>query len=341
MMRLLLLTTVLLLTGTTVQAKTPDQLRAEFIDLMVDRHGFSRDEVTRTLYKAQLRRPILEAIARPAEKTLNWTEYRAIFLKPSRIEGGVSFWRRHADTLARAEREYGVPPHIIVAILGVETRYGAITGKFRVLDALHTLGFHYPRRGKFFREQLNHFLRFAREEKIDPVVPTGSYAGAMGMPQFMPDSFRVYAVDYDGDGRRDIWHNPQDVIGSVANYFVKKGNWKRGQPVTFPAGGASASHRALVEAGAKPRLKPAQLAAAGIDTSDVPQDAAVSLIEFDTDDGQEYWIGMDNFYAIMRYNPRTMYAMAVYQLGEAIRERYEQTVARSPITADVDSPSND
>ncbi len=340
MMRLLLLTTALLFAGNAVHAKTPDQLRAEFIDLMVSKHGFSRDRVTRTLYKAQLRRPILEAIARPAEKRLNWSEYRAIFVKPARIDGGVAFWRRNADTLARAEREYGVPPHIIVAILGVETRYGANTGGYRVLDALHTLGFHYPRRGKFFREQLNHFLRFSREEKIDPVVPTGSYAGAMGMPQFMPDSFRVYAVDYDGDGRRDIWHNPQDVIGSVANYFVKKGNWKRGQPVTYPASGANASHKKLIDAGAKPRLKAAKLAAAGIDVSRVPQDAEVSLLEFTTHDGKEYWIGMDNFYAIMRYNPRTKYAMAVYQLGEAIRERYEQTVAGNT-TANADNLSND
>ena len=332
MMRLFLLTTALLLAGSPVQAKTPDQLRAEFIDTMVNKHGFSRDQVTRTLYKAQLRRPILEAIARPAEKTLNWSEYRAIFVKPARIEGGVAFWRRNADVLARAEREYGVPPHIIVAILGVETRYGAVTGKYRVLDALHTLGFHYPRRGKFFREQLNHFLRFSREEKIDPVVPTGSYAGAMGMPQFMPDSFRVYAIDFDGDGRRDIWHNPQDVIGSVANYFVKKGNWQRGQPVTFPASGADASHQALVDAGAKPRLKAAQLSAAGIDVGQLPRDTAVSLLEFNTHDGKEYWVGMNNFYAIMRYNPRTKYAMAVYQLGEAIRARYEQTVASNTAT---------
>lgn len=329
MMQKLLPLLALLLVSTAVQAKTPDQLRAEFIDQMVRKHGFDRDTVTRILYKAQTRRPILEAIARPAEKRLNWSEYRAIFLTPSRIQGGVAFWRQHADTLARAEREYGVPPHIIVAILGVETRYGAHTGGYRVLDALHTLGFHYPRRGEFFREQLNHFLRFSREEDIDPVTPTGSYAGAMGMPQFMPDSFRVYAVDFDGDGHRDIWHNPQDVIGSVANYFVKKGNWKRGQPVTHRAGGASSKHQELVDAGAKPRLRPAQLIDAGIDVGPVPEGARVSLIDFETHEGTEYWVGMDNFYAIMRYNPRTKYAMAVYQLAEAIRERYEATVATS------------
>ena len=324
-MRKLLLLTALLLVGPMALAKTPDQLRSEFIDQMVSRHGFDRAQVTRTLNKAQTRRPILEAIARPAEKTLNWSEYRAIFVMPSRIRDGIDFWRQHADTLARAEREFGVPPHIIVAILGVETRFGAHTGGYRVLDALHTLGFHYPRRGKFFREQLNHFLRFAREEGIDPVMPTGSYAGAMGMPQFMPDSFRIYAIDFDGDGRRDIWHNPVDVIGSVANYFVKKGNWQRGEPVTHPASGVTEKHQDLIDAGAKPRLDPVSLTSAGIDAGAVPAGAKVSLMDFTTHDGKEYWIGLNNFYAIMRYNPRTKYAMAVYQLAEAIRSEYNKS----------------
>ena len=324
--RLLLLAVVLLLGTTPLAAKTPDQLRAEFIDMMVAQHGFSRDQVTRTLYQAHTKRKILEAISRPAERRLNWSEYRDIFVKPDRIAGGVKFWQQHAETLARAEREYGVPPHIIVAILGVETRYGAHTGGYRVLDALHTLGFHYPRRGKFFRAQLDHFLRFAREEDIDPTMPTGSYAGAMGVPQFMPDSFRIYAIDFDGDGRRDIWNNTADVIGSVANYFVEKGKWQRGQPVTHPARGADGSHRRLIDAGARPTLQPSQLQAAGIDVGDVPAGAKVSLLEFKTHDGREYWIGMHNFYSIMRYNPRTKYAMAVYQLAEAIRERYPQVV---------------
>ncbi|MCB1802122.1 MAG: lytic murein transglycosylase B [Gammaproteobacteria bacterium] len=316
-----------LLLSACATAKTPDQLRAEFIDDMVKRHGFAAEELRRTLNKAQTRRPILEAIARPAEKRLNWTEYRNIFVTPSRIQGGVAFWNSHAQTLARAEREFGVPAHIIVAILGVETRYGAHTGGYRVLDALHTLGFHYPRRGKFFREQLDHFLRFAREEDIEPTMPTGSYAGAMGMPQFMPDSFRVYAIDFDGDGRRDIWHNADDVIGSIANYFVKKGNWQRGLPVAYPAPNVSGDTTALIEAGARPSLEAAQLAAVGIDTAMLPPDARVSLLDFDTDAGTEYWIGLDNFYAIMRYNPRTKYAMAVYQLAEAIREQHAGTIA--------------
>lgn len=324
-MRSIPLLLALLVCGTSAHAKTPDQLRAEFIDEMVSRYGFSESAVTRTLYQAQLRKPILEAIARPAEKRLNWSEYRNIFLTQSRILGGVNFWQQHAETLARAEKTYGVPPQIIVAILGVETRYGAHTGGYRVLDALHTLGFHYPRRGKFFREQLSHFLRFAREEKIAATMPTGSYAGAMGVPQFMPDSFRVYAVDFDGDGRRDIWTNPVDVIGSVANYFAKKGHWKQGEPVTWPVSGINAAHKPLIDAGAKPSLKVEQLTAAGIKVEPLPPAGSkVSLMDFETHEGMEYWLGMPNFYAIMRYNPRTKYAMAVYQLSEAIRAQYGQ-----------------
>lgn len=327
-MRIVLLLLLVLPLGQGALAKTPDQLRAEFIDEMVERHGFSREQVTRTLHQAQTRRPILEAIARPAEKTLNWTAYRKIFVTPSRIEGGIAFWRRHAETLQRAEETYGVPAHIIVAILGVETRYGAHTGGYRVLDALHTLGFHYPRRGPFFREQLSHFLRFAREEKIPATMPTGSYAGAMGVPQFMPDSFRIYAVDFDGDGRRDIWQSTADVIGSVANYFVEKGKWQRGGAVAAPAIGVDSRHGRFIAAGARPGLQPAELSAAGVRSTllDDP-DGKVSLIDFETDDGREYWVARDNFYAIMRYNPRTKYAMAVYQLAEAVRAAYRGDTA--------------
>jgi membrane-bound lytic murein transglycosylase B len=325
MKRSLLPILLMLLTAASM-AKTPDKLRAEFIDELVSKHGFSRDAVTRTLYQAHMRRDILEAISRPAEKRLNWSDYRNIFVTPSRIQGGVDFWHRHAATLERAEREYGVPPQIIVAILGVETRYGAHTGGYRVLDALHTLGFHYPRRGEFFRAQLSHFLRFSREEKIPATMPTGSYAGAMGVPQFMPDSFRIYAVDFDGDGRRDIWNNTDDVIGSVANYFVRKGNWRAGEDVAFPVSGIGRAQQSLIDAGAKPSLDRAQLEAAGIQVPDpVSAGQKLSLIEFETHDGREHWIGLHNFYSIMRYNPRTKYAMAVYQLSEAIRQAHAGT----------------
>lgn len=329
-MRIHIILAALLIASATAHAKTPDQLRNEFIDEMVRKHGFSQREVTRILYQAQKRQPILDAISRPAERVLNWTAYRNIFITPSRIEGGVAFWRQHAAALARAEKEYGVPAHIIVAIIGVETRYGAHTGNYRVLDALHTLGFHYPKRGAFFREQLSHFLRFTREEKVPPTTPTGSYAGAMGMPQFMPDSFRTYAVDFDGDGLRDIWHNADDVIGSVANYFVRKGGWRPGEAVARQASDVTPAHRTLIDAGAKPSLRLADLTGAGVRVDgNLSAETPVSLLEFDTDAGPEHWIGLDNFYAIMRYNPRTKYAMAVYQLSEAIRERHAQGEARA------------
>ena len=268
-------------------------------------------------------------MSRPAEKGLNWTAYRGIFVTPSRIAGGVDFWRRNVATLERAEQDFGVPPQVIVAILGVETRYGAHTGGHRVLDALHTLGFHYPRRGAFFREQLRHFLLFSREEQVPATTPTGSYAGAMGIPQFMPDSFRDYAIDYDGDGRRDIWLNDEDVIGSVANYFVKKGGWRRGEAVTAAAEGVGKSHEGMIAAGAKPKLPVSSLRDAGlVFTTALPTGDKASLFDLETDDGTEYWVGFNNFYAIMRYNPRTKYAMAVYQLSEAIREQYRTKTAR-------------
>ena len=165
----------------------------------------------------------------------------------------------------------------------------------------------------------------AHEEDIPATMPTGSYAGAMGVPQFMPDSFRIYAVDFDSDGRRDIWHNAVDVIGSVGNYFAKKGKWRPGEPVTWPAAGVTSAHKALVDAGARPSLKPAKLTDAGIHfDGEPPAGSKVSLMDFKTHEGTEYWVGLPNFYAIMRYNPRTKYAMAVYQLSEAIRVEYQQ-----------------
>lgn len=326
-MRLFTILILITFLVTPAMAKTPDQLRDDFIDDMVERHGFERAELTRTLHQAHTKSSILDAISRPAEKRLNWTAYRKIFIQPERIRQGVDYWRRHAEELAAAEKEYGVPPHIIVGILGVETRYGAHTGGHRVLDALHTLGFHYPRRGAFFREQLNHFLRFAREEGIAPTMPTGSYAGAMGVPQFMPDSFRIYAVDFDGDGRRDIWNSQKDVIGSVANYFVKKGKWRRGGAVAAPASGVGADHAAFIEAGARPGIDAHRLRDAGIESALLDGDGKVALIDLETDQGTEYWVVRPNFYSIMRYNPRTKYAMAVYQLAEAVREAYRQTTA--------------
>ena len=189
----------------------------DFVEAMVADHAYDRDALERALREAESQGSILEAISKPAERTLSWAEYRDIFLTEKRIRAGAEFWREHEQTLSRISGETGVPPEILVGIIGVETFFGRITGNYRVLDALATLAFDYPPRQKFFRRELAQFLLLVREENMDVAAATGSYAGAMGAPQFMPSSFRAYAVDASADGRRDIWTNWEDVIGSVAN----------------------------------------------------------------------------------------------------------------------------
>ncbi len=317
----------MLLLGHTHADESAENIQAQFIDDMVQEHGFDQAALKRTLSEAKVKKAILEAIARPAEKRLTWSEYRKIFLIPRRIEGGVRFWQENKSALDQAQSKYGVPPEIITAIIGVETLYGKNTGGYRVLDALSTLGFHYPPRSKFFRSELSHFLRLTREEKIDPAMPTGSYAGAMGKPQFIPSSYRHYAIDFDRDGKRDIWENNTDVIGSVANYFSRH-DWRRNQPVTVPVSAVTKEHQAFVEAGMKPSLSIADLRQAGIQVDDsIPPDMTTSLVELVIDEGHEYWAGLHNFYVITRYNHSNMYAMAVYQLSQAIKEAYQPSDA--------------
>jgi membrane-bound lytic murein transglycosylase B len=300
--------------------------RQAFVDQMVAEHGFDAAELQALLGDAQRVQSILDAISRPAE-ALPWWKYRRIFLTPERAAGGVEYWQQHAETLARAEAEYGVPPEIIVAVIGVETFYGRYTGKFAVLDALYTLGFHYPKRAKFFRKQLGEFLLLAREESVDPRLPMGSYAGAMGRPQFIPSSYRAYAVDFDRDGKRDIWDNDADVIGSVANYFARH-NWRSGAPITRPVSGVEGAHASLLAAGMKPSLTVGELRAAGLQLdSALPADAATSLIELEQPDGLEHWAGLDNFYVITRYNHSNLYAMAVYQLSREILNLHNSQMA--------------
>jgi membrane-bound lytic murein transglycosylase B len=288
-----------------------------FIDDMVREHAFERTRLMRLFEEAKTREDILAAIARPAEAK-PWHDYRPIFVTDDRIRGGVAFWREHAEALAAAEREFGVPPHVIVAIIGVETRYGRHTGRYRVLDALATLAFDYPPRSDFFRGQLSQYLLMAREEGIDPRELTGSYAGAMGQPQFMPSSFRHFAVDFDGDGRRDLWRNPVDVIGSVANYFHMHG-WRPNAPVVHPI----ADHAERLDTLASTRLETtvsaAELPDLGEATALAP-DEKVSVVRLDGKQGPEYWLARHNYYVITRYNRSLLYAMAVHQLGEAIRD---------------------
>jgi len=288
------------------------------ISEMTSEHGFAEEQLTAVFAGAERKQTILDAISRPAEKTKQWKDYRPIFLNNSRITNGASFWQKHAETLARAEKEYGVPPQVIVAIIGVETLYGGNTGSWRVIDALSTLCFDYPPRAVFFCQQLREFLLLARQEQLDPLTLKGSYAGAMGLPQFMPSSFRAYAVDFDNDGHIDIWNNPTDAIGSVANYFKQHG-WTQGGAVVSSASVQGDKVAEGLTVGIEPQLDIAQLRALGWTSSTtLPDDLKVTAFRFEAEAGEEYWLGLPNFYTITRYNRSAMYAMAVYELSEAI-----------------------
>jgi membrane-bound lytic murein transglycosylase B len=291
-----------------------------FIDEMVTEHGFEPESLRATLSEARVKQSIIDKISQPAERRLTWGEYRKIFITRERIAAGKTFWLENRDMLERIHRETGVSVEMIVGIIGVETYYGRITGKDRVLDALATLAFHYPPRAKFFRGQLVEFLILAREEELDATEPMGSYAGAMGRPQFMPSSFRAYAVDATGDGKRDIWNNWADVAGSVANYFVEHG-WRSGEQVVAQATLGHAWNGSAPEAKNKLSAKDTVAALSGkgvmFDT-ELPDESKGELLTFETANGKEHWVGFHNFFVITRYNRSSMYALAAYQLGQEI-----------------------
>lgn len=290
----------------------------ELIEDMTLNHGFASEQLEALFAEAERKPVILDAISRPAERVKPWSEYRPIFLTDARIARGVDFWREHETALQRAEREYGVPAQIIVAIIGVETFYGRNTGSYRVLDALSTLCFDYPPRAAFFCQQLREFLLLTREEQVDPLALKGSYAGAMGLPQFMPGSFRAYAVDFDDDERIDIWNNPVDAIGSVASYFKRHG-WVSGAPVVSRARVAGERVEEGISPGLEPHLSVSELRELGWQSELALEDQTpVTAIRFDGAQGEEYWLGLPNFYVITRYNRSAMYAMAVHQLGDAL-----------------------
>jgi membrane-bound lytic murein transglycosylase B len=290
-----------------------------FIDEMVARHGFSKQELEEIFSQAKRRDDILALMSKPAEKRLPWYEYRKIFLTQSRIEGGVAFWNKNAAILAQAEKAYGVDAQVIVAIIGVETRYGGNTGSHRVLDALSTLAFDYPPRGEFFRGELEQYLLLARAEHIDLLNTKGSYAGAMGYGQFIPSSYQRYAVDFDQDGKRDLWNSPMDIVGSVANYLHMHG-WDPGATVTMRANVTGNRYESVIAKGLKPETTIKELGTEGITPSNpLPDDTLAALLSLDQENGPEYWLGMNNFYVITRYNRSPLYSMAVYQLSEEIR----------------------
>ena len=319
-----LLSLILLLPTLAAGVADPGRLQQEFITEMTTRYGFDAQALSHLLEQAKVRQSILDAIARPAEKRLDWGQYRKIFLTRGRIRGGLRYWHDNAEALARTEERYGVPPEIIVAIIGVETRYGRHAGHYRVLDALTTLGFHYPPRAAFFRSELREFLLLAREENADPTALLGSYAGAMGKPQFIPSSFRSYAVDFDGDDRRNIWENDTDVIGSVGNYFARHG-WQRGQPVTRRVQGVDASLQAVIKRRYKSYTTVGSLRDAGVHlTRHLPDELPATLLALHDGERTEYWLILDNFHVITRYNHSPLYAMAVFQLADALRHLHDR-----------------
>jgi peptidoglycan lytic transglycosylase B len=291
-----------------------------FIQTMVREHDYDRDKLRDILGQAEIDQSVVELISKPAEKTLTWAQYRAIFITRERIVAGAAFWKANRDALEHISTETGVPAQILVGIIGVESYFGRITGGHRVLDALTTLAFDYPPRAKYFRSELVQFLLLVREEDMPATAPIGSYAGAMGRPQFMPSSYRAYAVDESGDGKRDIWNDWGDVAGSIANYFVKHG-WRAGEEVVTPA--------TLGQEWRGPAPEPANtldpadtiqsLSGKGVMFStDLPLDSESQLLALRGADGAEYWVGFHNFFVITRYNRSVMYALAVEQLGQEV-----------------------
>lgn len=286
---------------------------------IAERHGFDAGSVLAQFAAVRPNASVLQLIAPPSTPAQrSWERYRPRFLNEQRINGGVRFWQDNAVALARARALYGVPEEVIVAIIGVETAYGRITGNFGVLEALATLAFHYPRRAEFFRAELEQFLLLARENGLDPLAVKGSFAGAIGIPQFMPGSQRRYAVDFDGDQRVDLAGSVDDAIGSVARFLEQHG-WQAGQPVAVPAQLPGTPDASLLQAGIRPSLRAGDLYARGIVAAAAPE-STVTLVDLVSPErATEYWLGFENFYVITRYNRSSFYAMSVFQLAEEIR----------------------
>jgi membrane-bound lytic murein transglycosylase B len=313
-----------LFAATANPAAALDTRRADvksFIAQMVDQHSFKKRQLRKLLGAAQSQPAILEAMDRPAEKAKMWYEYRPIFLSERRISEGTEFWLAHRQELDRASVRSGVAPEYLAAILGVETYYGRLTGSYRVLDALATLAFDYPARAKFFKDELEQFLLLTREMKLDPLTVKGSYAGAMGAPQFMPSNYRRYAVDADADGRIDLWTNWWDVCASVGHYLKEHG-WNAGEPILSEA--SVDADKSTDLDGRKLSLTETveSLKAKGVEfDSSLPPDSPALLIAADEADGVHWRVGYNNFYVITRYNHSALYAMAVFELAAAVRQR--------------------
>jgi membrane-bound lytic murein transglycosylase B len=314
----------------------------EFIAHMSDADAFKKRPLRKLLSKAQSQQSILDAMEKPAEKAKQWFEYRPIFLTERRIREGTDFWLAHRQALDKASIRSGVAPEYLAAILGVETYYGRLTGSYRVIDALVTLAFDYPARSKFFREELEQYLLLARDMHEDPLTLKGSYAGAMGAPQFMPSNYCRYAVDADADGHINLWNNWADVCASVGNYLKEKG-WNAGEPVLAeanadPEKAADLDGRKLVLSDTV-----GSLMAKGVSfDSPLPADAPALLIAADEADGVHWRVGYNNFYVITRYNHSALYAMAVYELAAAVKQRIlaiDASGGTPPATSRVNAPT--
>lgn len=297
----------------------------DFVARAASEYGLPESEVRALLMQAEYKQSIVDAISRPAEGK-PWHEYRLIFLTDKRISEGVNFWRANRELIAAASEKFGVDEEIIVSIIGVETFYGRITGSYRIIDALVTLGFYYPEglssdRSPFFSSELMQYMRLATEEQLPAAEVTGSYAGAMGMGQFMPSSYREYAVDFDGDGRRDLWRSTPDVVGSVANYLHRHG-WQPGQPVTQRAIAVQgAAFDEISTRNFTPTLTVAQWQEKGFNSSnELSPDLPAAVLKLSEEERNTYWLTFQNFYVITRYNRSPRYAMAVYELGQEIKK---------------------
>jgi membrane-bound lytic murein transglycosylase B len=321
---LLKLACIALLCPATLNALDAERADVKsFMDKLVKEHGFEREYVESILTQGKTQQSILDAISRPAERTKAWYEYRAIFVTPKRIDAGVTFWKEHRARLEKISAESGVPAQVIAAIIGVETFYGTRTGSYRVIDSLTTLGFDYPPRSKFFRSELEQLFLLARDEQLKLDEIKGSYAGALGPPQFIPSSYRHYAVDGDGDGRRDLFNNWDDVLASVANYFVAH-DWRRDEPTAARGFLDEEANILIKKNGLKLTSTVAELTTSGIHfDTELDKTADAELISLEGEGEQEYWVGFHNFYVITRYNRSVMYALSVHQLSEALAERIE------------------
>ncbi|OGO91462.1 MAG: lytic murein transglycosylase B [Coxiella sp. RIFCSPHIGHO2_12_FULL_42_15] len=321
--------------GATTETTPLPQPIQQFIKSVHQQYHFNETELTALFRQTHIDQNLIEKMNHPYEEK-QWPEYRKFFITQQRIDNGNAFWRQHQSILQQAEKKYGVPAHLIVAIIGIETGYGQHIGNYPVLDTLTTLSFYYPRREQFFRHELTEYLLLTREQKLKPLQLKGSYAGAIGIPQFMPSTYRHYAVDFSNQGSADLVNDTNDAIFSIANYLSKMG-WKKQQPIAAELNTSVEIDSALISDSAKPMhsIKTWQHKGVPVPTSEtnLKLKAAIIKLASESPKNNDYWLTYPNFRTIMLYNPRIHYAMAVYQLSEAIKNAYQQTTITARTSA--------